>query len=90
MYCLAIAVAKLYSESVVHRCYGKVIRLHGDIVFTRETNCKLELARETSLEVGSTCCCSSSREAAIPRVGGRARKLYRSLAETSPLLASVG
>lgn len=35
----------LYSETVVHRCYGKVIRLHGDIVFTRRTNCKLARAK---------------------------------------------
>lgn len=37
-------LSTLYSESAVVDA-GEVIRLHGDIVFTRETNCKLARAK---------------------------------------------
>jgi len=44
MYGEAKRPSTLYSV-VRRRCRGKVIRLHDDIVFTRETNCKLARAR---------------------------------------------
>lgn len=67
--------------AVRRRCRGKVIRLHDDIVFTRETNYKLARARArgTLLEVEHVL-----PLAAIPRTDERGGAETPQLAETPP------